>query len=157
MTRLAESLDLSLRDRNELLLSPGFAATFPESDLDSEALRPARDALVSIIEGHEPYPAVIVKLDGEVVAANRTLEIFTEGVAPELLAEPMNGFRLALQPQGMAPRIRNFAIGRNMFSKRCAQGCDTAPATRPNSSSTNSRAMCRRQHQDQITSASPCR
>ena len=78
VARLAESLDLSLRDRNELLLSAGFAATFPESDLDSEALRPARDALVSIIQGHEPYPAVIVKLDGEVVAANRALEIFTD-------------------------------------------------------------------------------
>ena len=59
--RLAESLQLTLRERNELLLSAGYAPVYPESGLDEPALRPVRDALHRIIEGHMPYPAVIVR------------------------------------------------------------------------------------------------
>ena len=39
VVRLAESLDLTLRQRNELLLSAGFAPAFPESPLEDAALR----------------------------------------------------------------------------------------------------------------------
>lgn len=36
--RLAESLDLTLRERNELLLVAGYAPAFPESDLEASSL-----------------------------------------------------------------------------------------------------------------------
>ena len=108
VVRLAEALGLSLRDRNGLLLAAGYAPLFPESALDSDALRPAMEALGRILQGHEPYPAVVARPDGEIVAANRALHVLTEGADPELLRPPMNGFRLALHPRGMAPRIRNF-------------------------------------------------
>jgi transcriptional regulator with XRE-family HTH domain len=108
VARLAEALGLSLRDRNGLLLAAGYAPLFPESALDSDALRPAMEALGRILAGHEPYPAVVARPDGEIVAANRAIDVLTEGADPELLRTPMNGFRLALHPQGMAPRIRNF-------------------------------------------------
>ncbi len=35
--------------------------------------------------------------------------VFTEGVDPDLLAPPVNVYRLGLHPQGLAPRVRNFA------------------------------------------------
>jgi transcriptional regulator with XRE-family HTH domain len=109
VVRLAESLDLSLRERNALLASAGFAPLFPESDLDAPALRPVRAALERILEGHRPYPAVVVGPHGEIVAANPGLAIFTEGAAPHLLRHPINAFRLSLHPDGMAPRIENLA------------------------------------------------
>jgi len=34
--------------------------------------------------------------------------LFTDGVAPELLEPPVNALRLALHPDGVAPRIANF-------------------------------------------------
>ena len=106
--RLAESLELSLADRNGLLMTAGFAPVFPESDLDGAELRPVRDALHAILAGHEPYPAVVVRSGGEIVMANTAIEVLFEGVDPTLLATPMNAYRLALHPRGMAPRIRNF-------------------------------------------------
>ena len=106
--RLAESLELSLADRNGLLMSAGFAPVFPESDLDGAELRPVREALDAILAGHEPYPAVVVRSGGEIVASNTAIDILFEGVDPGLLETPMNAYRLALHPRGMAPRIRNF-------------------------------------------------
>jgi transcriptional regulator with XRE-family HTH domain len=109
VVRLAESLELSLRERNDLLLAAGFAPPFPESRLDDAALRPVREALDRILDGHLPYPAVVVRPYGELVAANAALEVLLEGAAPELLRPPVNVLRVALHPQGMAPRVGNLA------------------------------------------------
>lgn len=105
--RLAESLGLSLRDRNGLLLAAGYAPVFVESPLDDPGLRPVREALDRILAGHEPYPAVVVRPYGEVVAANRAFDLFTECAAPELLAPPINVLRLAVHHEGMGRRVVN--------------------------------------------------
>ena len=109
VVRLAESLQLSLRERNALLLAAGYAPLFAESRLDDETLRPVRDALRRILEGHLPYPAVVVRPYGELVAANAALEVLTAGSAPELLEPPMNVLRMALHPEGMGGRVENLA------------------------------------------------
>jgi transcriptional regulator with XRE-family HTH domain len=107
--RLAESLELSLRERNGLLLAAGYAPVFAESDLDAPALRPVRAALDRILAGHMPYPAVVVRPYGELVAANDALAVLSEGARADLLAPPMNVLRLALHPEGMGPRVENLA------------------------------------------------
>jgi transcriptional regulator with XRE-family HTH domain len=107
VVRLAEALDLSLRERNELLLAAGYAPAFPESALDDEALRPVRRALDTILDGHMPYPAMVVRPHGVLVTANRAFDLFHEGVDPSLLAPPVNVFRLALHPAGVASRVGN--------------------------------------------------
>jgi transcriptional regulator with XRE-family HTH domain len=107
VVRLAEALGLSLRERNGLLLAAGYAPVFAESPLDSADLRPVREALDRILAGHLPYPAVVVRPYGELVAANAALSVLTEGAAPDLLAPPVNVLRLALHPDGMAPRVGN--------------------------------------------------
>ncbi|MFE9805835.1 helix-turn-helix domain-containing protein [Streptomyces sp. NPDC005548] len=105
--RLAESLDLTLRERNALLLAAGYAPAFAESPLDAEILKPVREALDSILDGHLPYPAVVAGPRGELVAANAAFDVLAEGVAPDLLAPPVNVLRLALHPRGMASRVVN--------------------------------------------------
>ncbi len=105
--RLSEAMELTLRERNALLVAAGFAPAFPESPLDDETLRPVRKALDTILEGHLPYPAIVVRPHGILVSANRAFEVFHEGADPALLAPPMNVFRLALHPDGNAPRVRN--------------------------------------------------
>ena len=86
VVRLAESMELTLRERNELLRAAGFAPAFPESPLDDEALRPVRQALDTILDGHLPFPAMVVRPHGILVAANRAFDVFHEGVDPALLA-----------------------------------------------------------------------
>ena len=120
--RLAESLDLTLRERNELLLAAGFAPAFPESPLDDAALQPIREALDTMLDGHLPYPAMVVRPHGILVAANRAFELFHEDVDPPLLAPPVNVFRLALHPDGNAARVRNLpAWGRHITRNLRAQ------------------------------------
>lgn len=44
--------------------------------------------------------------------------LYTDGVAPELLQAPANALRITLHPEGMAPRIVNFAEWRAHILKR---------------------------------------
>jgi len=104
---LAEYLDVPLRDRNALLLAGGYAPAYPERGLDEPELSAVRQALRSVLKGHEPYPAVVVNRWWELVDANRGIALFTGDVNQELLRPPVNVLRLSLHPDGMAPRIAN--------------------------------------------------
>ncbi len=72
-------------------------------------MAPVREALDHFLEAHLPYPAAVVDRHWNLVAANEGIDRLTEGVAPELLEPPANALRIALHPEGMAPRILNFA------------------------------------------------
>jgi len=122
VVRLAETLELSLRERNALLMAAGYAPVFPESSLDDDALRPVREALSRVLDGHMPYPAVAVRPYGEVVAANDAVAVLFEGAAEWLLSPPVNVLRLAVHPEGMAPRVGNLAEwGRHIVDSLRAQ------------------------------------
>jgi transcriptional regulator with XRE-family HTH domain len=122
VVRLAESMELTLRERNDLLLAAGFAPAFPESPLDDKAIRPVRQALDTILDGHLPYPAIVVRPHGILVAANRAFDLFHEDVDPALLEPPINLFRHALHPDGLARRVRNLpAWGRHITTNLRAQ------------------------------------
>jgi hypothetical protein len=62
-------------------------------------------ALTHVIDAHMPYPAIIIDRYGEIIAANAAQEILAENAAPHVRS---NAYRLALHPEGMAPRIGNF-------------------------------------------------
>ncbi|SUA42177.1 Uncharacterised protein [Nocardia africana] len=106
--RLAESLELSLRERNALLATAGYAPAYDESGMDAPQLAPVRDALRTILSGHMPYPALIADRYGCLIEANAAFDVFTDGCAPDLLTAPINVRRLALHPDGLAPRVINF-------------------------------------------------
>jgi transcriptional regulator with XRE-family HTH domain len=107
---LAEHLDVPLRERNSLLLAAGYAPAYRERSLDDEGMDPVRDALDRLLAGHDPYPAVIVDRRWDLVTANgAALRLFTADVAPHLLEPPVNVYRLGLHPDGLAPKVRNFA------------------------------------------------
>jgi transcriptional regulator with XRE-family HTH domain len=105
--RLAEELDLPLRERNELLLAAGYAPVYSEATLDSPEMSAVRRAVRQVLKGHEPYPAVVVNRHWNLVDANAGIALLTEGVSEELLAPPANALRITLHPDGMAPRIAN--------------------------------------------------
>jgi transcriptional regulator with XRE-family HTH domain len=107
LLHLAEHLEMPLRERNALLLAGGFAPVYPESSLDAPQLSAVRRAVRQVLTAHEPYPAVVVDRYWDVVDGNRSLALFLDGAAAPLLAPPVNVLRLALAPDGMAPRILN--------------------------------------------------
>ena len=107
--RLAEQLDVPLRDRNLLLQAAGYASVFPERPLDDPALRIARQAVDQVLAGHEPYPALAVDRHWTLIASNAATSRLLAGVDAALLQPPVNVLRLALHPSGMAPRTANLA------------------------------------------------
>ena len=107
VVRLAEALEVPLRERNALLLAAGYAPAYHETRFDDPKLDPVRTALARILDGHLPYPAVIVDRHGDLVAANDAFWSLTDGVAAPLREPPVNLPRLLLHPHGMAPRIAN--------------------------------------------------
>lgn len=105
--RLAEHLDVPLRDRNHLLLAAGYAPVYSQAPLGSPELRRVLDAVHRVLRAHEPYPAVAVDRRWDLVAGNASVPLLTEGAAAHLLRPPVNALRLTLHPEGMAPRIVN--------------------------------------------------
>jgi transcriptional regulator with XRE-family HTH domain len=105
--RLAEHLELPLRERNRLLLAAGYAPVYSHAELDAPELAEVRAAVRQVLTGHEPYPAAAVDRAWNLVDANAGVAMMTAGVAPELLGPPANAMRLALHPDGLAPRIAN--------------------------------------------------
>src|SRR6476659_11048890 len=60
VARLADALDVPLRDRNSLLLAAGFAPAYGQRDLAEPEMGPVRDALGRGLAEHAPYPALVV-------------------------------------------------------------------------------------------------
>src|SRR5579871_2369544 len=105
--RLADFLDVPLRNRNDLLLAAGFAPAFRESTIDG--LDAAKAAMDRVLQAHSPYPAFAVDRHWKVVLSNNALPQLYEGCADDLMRPPVNAMRLMLHPGGMAPRILNYA------------------------------------------------
>ena len=122
--RLAERLEVPLREQNELLVAAGFAPMFPERGLDDPDLQAARQAIEQVLKGHEPLPALAVDRHWTLVTANAAVPPLLEGVASELLAPPVNELRLSLHPQGLAPRIANLAEWRTHLLERLRRQVD---------------------------------
>jgi transcriptional regulator with XRE-family HTH domain len=104
---LADQLQVPLRDRNQLLLAAGYAPKYGARPLDDPDMRHVRDAVGRVLAGHEPYPAIAVDRAWTLVASNSSLGVLLEGCDPALLQPPVSCMRLALHPDGIAPRILN--------------------------------------------------
>ena len=105
---LAEELDVPLRERNTLLVAAGFAPVYQETPLEGDDMATVRETLQQLLTSHEPNPALVVDRQWNLVLANRAIGLMTTGVSEALLAPPMNVLRIALHPDGLAPRIANF-------------------------------------------------
>ena len=109
LLHLAEQLDVPLRERNVLLVAAGYAPVFRERSLEDPALAAARTAIDLVLAGHEPFPAIAVDRHWRLVAANEAVELLLRGVDQDLLQQPVNVLRVALHPNGLAPRTVNLA------------------------------------------------
>jgi transcriptional regulator with XRE-family HTH domain len=116
--RLAERLDVPLRERNVLLVAAGYAPAFSERPLDDPALQPARKAVDLVLAGHEPYPALAIDRHWTLIAFNNAVPPLMAAADPSLMRPPINVLRLSLHPAGLAPRIANLAEWRSHLIER---------------------------------------
>ncbi|WP_137390813.1 helix-turn-helix domain-containing protein [Rhodoligotrophos defluvii] len=107
--RLAEELDVPLRERNVWLIACGLAPIFPDRPLADPTLAAVRSAIDLTLAAHRPFPAFALDRHWNVVASNGAVPELYDSVDDSLLAPPVNVLRLCLHPRGLAPRIRNLA------------------------------------------------
>jgi transcriptional regulator with XRE-family HTH domain len=107
---LAATLDLSLRQHNELLVAAGFAPVWHETELAAPQLARVHDALDYIMAQQEPFPAVVVDRRWNLLKANqgavRLVEFLVGPLAPDArvnLAEALVG------PDVFRPFLANWA------------------------------------------------
>jgi len=116
--QLTDRLDVPLRERNRLLLAAGFAPVYSEKLLEDPQMDAVRTAVRQLLAGHEPYPAVVVDRSWNLVEANASIALFTDLIAPHLLAPPANVLRASLHPEGLAPHIINLGEWRGHLLHR---------------------------------------
>jgi transcriptional regulator with XRE-family HTH domain len=107
--RLADVLDVPLRERNELLISAGFAPLYRETDWAAPAMHQARRALDLILERQEPFPAVVMDRHWNLVLGNRgATRFFSFLVDLSRQPSPPNVLRLLFHPDGVRPYVTNW-------------------------------------------------
>ncbi len=109
--RLADVLQVPVRDRNSLLTAAGFAPMYRETGLDAPELEAIRTALSAFLENHEPFPALVVDRYMNIIMANqsseRRLGLFFD--AKQLWGDgPRNIVKMFLSPDGLKPRIEDW-------------------------------------------------
>jgi len=122
--RLAERLDVPLRERNVLLVAAGFAPAFPQRSLDDPMLKSARQAIDLVLKAHEPNPALAYDRHWNLVTANRMVAPLLEGIPERLLGQPFNILRLAFHPEALAPRTVNLAEWCGHLLERLHRQCE---------------------------------
>ncbi|HEV8474649.1 MAG TPA: helix-turn-helix transcriptional regulator [Methylomirabilota bacterium] len=108
---LARTLDVPLRDRNDLLTAAGYAAIYRATGLDAPALGQARRALDFMLRQQEPYPALVLDRHWNVLDVNagsaRVQAAFLDANEVSALGPP-NAMRLMFHPSGFRPWIVNW-------------------------------------------------
>jgi len=122
--KLAERLQVPLRERNVLLVAAGYAPAFPQRSLDDPALKLARAAIDLVLRAHEPNPALAYDRHWNLVSANRMVMPLLQGVAPRLLGQPLNILRLAFHPEALAARTVNLTEWCGHLLERVHRQCE---------------------------------
>ncbi len=109
LLRLADVLNLPHKDSNLLLHSGGFAAAYTQLDIASEDMAPVRRALGMILDNHNPYPALVMDGNYNLLMANRSQQALLAQVLGEREALPTNNIMLALFREDLLrPLIANW-------------------------------------------------
>jgi transcriptional regulator with XRE-family HTH domain len=105
---LADTLDMPLRDRNDLYLAAGFAPPYTSMSADDDEFAEVMAALQRILDSHEPLPGVIMDRHWNLVQANAAAQdLFGAMIDLSTVKEPANVLRLMFGP--LRSHIANWA------------------------------------------------
>ncbi|WP_223807348.1 helix-turn-helix domain-containing protein [Montanilutibacter psychrotolerans] len=108
LARLADALDMPLRERNALLVAAGYAAHYPETSLDTPALAQVRRAIEFILQQQEPYPAFVLNRRWDVLMANRAAARVNRLVMEGRTSAHANMIRQIFDPADLRPAVVNW-------------------------------------------------
>jgi transcriptional regulator with XRE-family HTH domain len=112
---LAQALDVPLRERNRWLNAAGYAPAFKQRALHDDDMQGVREALALTIQHHDPFPAMVVNRQWDMLMCNAATDRFVALLGPtdevwQRVDERggRNVMRMAFHPQGMQPRLKNW-------------------------------------------------
>src|SRR5215467_1370632 len=110
VVRLAEALQIPLRERNALLLAAGYAPLYRHTGLDAPELEAARCAVEVFITQLEPNAVFVLDRYWNTLRMNAGAKRFL-GLFPGCdSGNPHNGPRLVFDPQGLRPHLENWEV-----------------------------------------------
>jgi len=108
VVRLAETLEVPLRDRNALLMAAGFAPIYPETALATAPLAEVRRAIDFLLEQQEPFPAVLLDRHWNMLQTNRAFDRVVERVLGGRPSRHANMIRQIFDPDDVRATIVNW-------------------------------------------------
>jgi transcriptional regulator with XRE-family HTH domain len=133
VVRLAEALQVPLRERNALLLAAGYAPLYRHTnlntpDLDTPEAEAARCAVDFLMAQLEPYPVLVLDRYWNTIKMNagakRVFSLFSGCDS----GTPHNGVRLVFQPHGLRPFIENWEVVAARIIRRVHREAVTNPS-----------------------------
>jgi transcriptional regulator with XRE-family HTH domain len=111
---LGSVLSVPLERQNAMLLAAGFAPVYQRRPLDASEMDPVSRAIDALLEGQEPYPAIVVDAAYRILRANAALGRLlgfllgfdAVAAAPDA---PLNAAEMVMRPDGLRPVIENWA------------------------------------------------
>jgi transcriptional regulator with XRE-family HTH domain len=107
IARLADVLDMPLRERNALLIAAGYAPLYRETSLSTPEMAPVRRAVDLILDHQEPFPAFVMNRYWDVLQTNKALAQLiglVRGGAPT----HTNILRQVFDPNDLRPYVVNW-------------------------------------------------
>jgi transcriptional regulator with XRE-family HTH domain len=106
---LSRTLEVPLREQNELLLASGYAPVHVESSWDAPEMAVITRAIDRVLQKHEPYPALVMDRYWNVLKTNDAAPRFF-GLFVDLAARkaPRNLLHLMFDPDGMRPFVEDW-------------------------------------------------
>ncbi len=121
--RLAEVLDVPVRQRNTLLRAGGYASFYRESHWDDPQLAEIRRSIELMVASHDPFPAVVCDHSYNVHLQNKSSMALVQHTLPAELLEqvgdgPLNFAALLFHPLGFRKVIVNWReVGSAMIQR----------------------------------------
>jgi transcriptional regulator with XRE-family HTH domain len=130
-----QELDAPLPLRNAAMLQAGYAPAYSAASLTDPALAQANDALVQLLNAHDPMPAFVLDADWNVLQVNRGAQWFATSLMPSLATLPndahINMLDLLIHPDGATKSIVNLRdVGPTLLS-HLRQDANARPTLAP--------------------------
>jgi len=117
--RITHSLKMPLRQRNAILLKAGYAPEFEQGHLDSPSMKTVGDALRSMLEKHEPYPAFVVNTGYRILMKNSGYDQFVRLYAGEnALKKYDNAIRILFSEDGLRNYVKDWTVVEHIVRTR---------------------------------------
>jgi transcriptional regulator with XRE-family HTH domain len=124
--QLCETLEVPLRERNDLLVAAGFAPVFKARPLDDPQMSQVMGAVRMMLANHAPFPALAIDRAWNIRLSNEPFDRLTDFIGPDVWSRlgggPRNLMRLCFHPQGIRPWVTNWAaVAPVLWQRACRE------------------------------------